>query len=488
VSKVCPTATATIGASQIDRSLVGLAIKIARSHKRVFALSESDLTETETVSDDFDDLDESGDAPSGASGIDALAFQIAGKRIALAGKLGGMNRREATNLLRSYSAAVVDLDARGIDLVVIGAEESPLSEADLLSSDLREAAASGRLEVIAETELWQRLGLVDIERSVKRFYTPAMLADLLGVSVRVIRRWHRRGLIVPARTMHKLPYFDFQEVATARRLAELVAAGASPQAIEDRLRELAEVLPEVTRPLAQLSVLVEGRHVLLRQGEGLIEPGGQLRFDFGATDSDDETTRENQEIFSFAEQVQRRRDAAQGRGGIEPLGDLPPEYSHPYAAPFMPGDEAIDDDLLQAMYEAEDRGDLTLAMDYGRAILARDGLRADICFQLGELLYRDGQVEAARERYFCAIELDDTFVEARTSLACVLAETGRHDLAIAALQGVLSLHEDYPDAHYHLATLYDELGQHDDAAKHWETLRRLAPDSQWNQPPAIDEE
>jgi tetratricopeptide (TPR) repeat protein len=463
-------------------------MKSKPSLNRVFALSESEWTEA--VTDDFDESDEAIDESTGETGSDALPTQIAGKRIALAGKLGGMNRREASNLLRSYAATVVDLDASAIDMVVIGAEESPLSEADLLSSQLREAAASGRLEVIAETELWQRLGLVDIERSIKRFYTPAMLADLLGVSVRVIRRWHRRGLIVPARTMHKLPYFDFQEVATARRLAELVAAGASPQAIEDRLRELAEVLPEVTRPLAQLSVLVEGRHVLLRQGEGLIEPGGQLRFDFAATDSDieDETTRENQEIFSFTEQVQRRQDASQLRTGIDSLGDLPPEYSHPYASPFLPGDEAIDDDLLQAMYDAEDRGDLTLAMDYGRAILARDGLRADICFQLGELLYRDGQVEAARERYFCAIELDEAFVEARTSLACVLAETGRHDLAIAALQGVLSLHEDYPDAHYHLATLYDEMGQHDEAAQHWETLRRLAPDSQWNQPPAIDEE
>lgn len=443
---------------------------------------------TEIVDDTAEDLDESGDDVADDFSAEAISSLIAGKRIALAGKLGGMNRREATNLLRSYSATVVDLDANAIDLIVIGADESPLSEADLLSSALRESAARGELEVIAETELWQRLGLVDIERSVKRYYTPAMLADLLGVSVRVIRCWHRRGLIVPARTMHKLPYFDFQEVATARRLAELVAAGASPQAIKDRLRELAEVLPEVTRPLAQLSVLIEGRHVLLRQGEGLIEPGGQLRFDFAATDSDENSTSEGQEIFSFAEQAQLRHDRNRKHDSVDPLGDLPPEYSHPYASPFAQDGQSIDDDLLRAMYEAEERGDLTLAMDYGRAILARDGVRADICFQLGELLYRDGQVEAARERYFCAIETDDTFVEARTSLACVLAETGRHDLAIAALQGVLSLHEDYPDAHYHLATLYDELGVHDEAAKHWETLRRLAPESQWNRPLALDEE
>lgn len=423
----------------------------------------------------IDDPDEGELEPSDET-LTALDSPLAGKRIALIGKLGGMNRREASNLLRSYSASVVDLEAPEIDWVVIGADESPLSETALLTPEVRARSADGRLEVIPETELWQRAGLIDIERSVRRYYTPAMLADLLGVSVRVIRRWHRRGLIVPARTLHKLPYFDFQEVATARRLAELVAAGASPKAIEERLRELAQILPEGARPLAQLSVLVEGRQVLLRQGEGLIEPGGQLRFDFAASDAEDEQPAAR-DILSLG-------DAAFGAGGGGPgSGDMTLREAGlaPSGNPPRWGEAA--DELLQAMYDAEDQGDLTTATDHCRAILARDGLRADICFQLGELLYRDGQIEAARERYYCAIEIDETFVEARTSLACVLAETGRPDLAIAALRGVLSLHPDYPDAHYHLATLLEEQGESDDAAEHWSTLRRIAPDHLWSQPP-----
>ena len=88
-----------------------------------------------------------------------------------------------------------------------------------------------------------------------------------------IRRWHRRGLIKPIRTLHKLPYFDFQEVATARRLANWIASGASPRAIEQRLVELVEVVPDIGRPLDQLSILVEGKHVLLQHGEGLLELG-----------------------------------------------------------------------------------------------------------------------------------------------------------------------------------------------------------------------
>ena len=127
--------------------------------------------------------------------------------------------------------------------------------------------------MLTETQLWQRLGLVESQQNVHRLYTPAMLAELLHVPVAVIRRWHRRGLIVPARQVHRLPYFDFQEVSTARRLAELLAAGMSPQAIEKKLAQVSRLLPSVQRPLAQLSVIIEGKHLLLRQGDGLIRFG-----------------------------------------------------------------------------------------------------------------------------------------------------------------------------------------------------------------------
>ena len=82
----------------------------------------------------------------------------------------------------------------------------------------------------------------------------------------------------------------------------------------------------------------------------------------------------------------------------------------------------------------------------------------EICFQLAELLYRQGDASAAMERYYMAIELDEDYVEARANLGCVLAETGRHDLAIAAFEGALAYHPDYADVHYHLARSLDERG------------------------------
>lgn len=392
---------------------------------------------------------------------DSFDPELSGKRIAFLGKLGGVSRREAGQLVRDHGGIPVSVSDPAIDIVVLGAEESPLAEADLLDEPLRRASASGDLQVLTETELWQRLGLVEAEQAVRRLYTPAMLADLLGVSVRVIRMWHRRGLIIPARTAHRLPYFDFQEIATARRLAELMAAGASPQALERRLSELAAILPNAERPLTQLGVLVEGKQLLLRQGEGLIEPGGQLRIDFDALE------KERQRSDSSASDVSERAEIfsiANHEAMTFPLPQHPP---------------AEEDPLLVDAYLAEEEGDLTTAIDCYHAILARDGIRADISFQLGELLYRSGQIEAARERYYVTIELDESFVEARASLGCVLAEIGRLELAVAAFEGTLQMHDDYPDVHYNLARVLDDLGRADEAEPHWQRFLQLAPESPW---------
>ena len=78
-----------------------------------------------------------------------------------------------------------------------------------------------------------------------------------------------------------------------------------------------------------------------------------------------------------------------------------------------------------------------------------------------------------------AIEMDEDYVEARANLGCVLADLGQKELAIAALEGALRYHRDFPDAHYHLALLLDDRGDAPAAKSHWEQFLQLAPDSPW---------
>ncbi|MBX9792624.1 MAG: tetratricopeptide repeat protein [Pirellulales bacterium] len=396
-----------------------------------------------------------------------------GARVAIVGRLAGMSKRDAQKLLRQRGALVVETADEALDLVVLGEESWPLEApwTDALDNLLLARAERGEVAVINETELWRRLGLVDGEHQIRRLYTPAMLAELLGVSIAVVRRWHRRGLIQPARQVRRLPYFDFEEVASARRLAALLSAGMSPQSIERKLAQLRRWLPGVERPLAQLSVIVEGQQLLLRQGEGLLELGGQLRFDWEGP------PRLSIEAPSSASRADS--PVAAPIRAPHALGKALPVAKSTPSDPSQQRPDQGADDLLAAAGDLEDAGELEDALALYRAALAAGGPHPEICFRLAELLYRLGDLAAARERYYMAIELDEDYVEARANLGCVLAELGEPELAVAAFEGALTHHPEYPDAHYHLARLLDDLGMSPAAVPHWEAFLAQAPDSPW---------
>jgi tetratricopeptide (TPR) repeat protein len=381
---------------------------------------------------------------------------LSGQRVALVGKFAGMSKRDAQQLVRRQGGIVVERPDASATLLVVGENELPVLEGSLdetFEPEVREAVDRGTLAVISETQLWQRLGLVDHEQHLHRLYTPAMLAKLLGVPVSVLRRWQRRGWIVPVREVRRLPYFDFQEVATARRLNELLAAGMSAAEIEKKLAALARYLPGVKRPLAQLSIIVQGKQLLLRQGDEVIEPGGQLHFDFAGAGDDEHASVPASVAFA---------------SDILAFNDLPG-----LPIPTSPGD------MVQLAGQLEDEGHPEAAAEMYRAAMAAGGTSAELCFLLAELLYQIQDLTAARERYYMAIELDEDYVEARANLGCVLSELGETDLAIAAFQGALMYHDDYADVHYHLGRILDDASRPEEAEVHWKSFLRLAPTSPW---------
>jgi len=411
------------------------------------------------------------------SDVEALPGSLAGQQVAVVGRLAGMSRREAARLVRARGGTWLEEPSSALTVVVVGEQEFPLGIDDELEAMVEELIGGGDAEntaaghvvapapeLITETQLWQRLGLIEDQGPVRRLYTLAMLAEWLGVSRTVVRRWQRRGLIVPVREVRRLAYFDFQEVATARRLAELLAAGVSPAAIERKLEAVRRLWPGVERPLAQLSLIVEGKELLLRQGEGLLEPGGQRRFDFQPPSEDDDQNGD----YSLITQASARR-------GHPPRQGAPGQVPRPTIdSPPLSGQQ-----MRELAAELEDESRLGEAVEVYRTILAAEGPTAEVNFLLAELLYRQGDLPAARERYYGAVELDEDFVEARANLGCVLAETGQPELAVAALRGALQLHEEYADVHYHLARVLEEEGHAGEAAGHWRRFLELAPESPW---------
>lgn len=403
-----------------------------------------------------------------------------------------MSRRRAKALVRHHGGFPTEsIDVR-CDLVVLGADEQNSRFQQPLPDGLQ-----GQVAVIDESELWQKLGLVDDEIDLSRLYTPSMLAELLQVPIASIRRWHRRGLIHPVRQIQKLPYFDFQEVASARMIARLVKSGATPSSIERQLVEFTSTGQNGTgptdspdarsqRPLSQLSIIVEGKNVLLRDGEGLVATNGQMHFDFSAASSDASAAGDDATIVLPASDQLASGDF---RNAPHEIIDIAPDDDSD--GQFLSFEEQVaelqrrsveslsPDELIELAIEAEDDGDEATAIEFYRALSLSHGPTAPVCFRIAELLYQCGDLEAARERYFMAIEIDEAFVEARASLGCVLMELGQNEFAIATFRGALDHHPDFPDVHYHLARLLDESGKTDAATAHWEAFLQLAPKSPW---------
>lgn len=282
-------------------------------------------------------------------------------------------------------------------------------------------------------------------------YTAAMLAELVGVPLWRVRSWQRRGWLVPIEVTHRLAYFDFTEVTVARQLAALFRAGAKPALLERKLAEISRRFPRVARPLAELRLVLDGGVLLVRHGDELLEPHGQLRMDFDAlAEGEHEETRAT--ISAPSMFLAKTANLAE------------------HAAP---------EQLAAWAAELDEAGELSAAAEMYRAALAAGGPDAERCFHLAEVLYRAGDLSAARERYFLVLELDENYVEARANLGCVLLDLGQPELAIAAFEGALALHETYADVHYHLARTLDALGRQADAAAHWARFAELAPDSPW---------
>lgn len=294
--------------------------------------------------------------------------------------------------------------------------------------------------------------------AVCRLYTSAILADLVGVPVSAVRRWHRRGLLRAVRCARRTPYFDFEEAAVARRLAQLLKAGCSLRTIDRRLAEFERLAPEIERPLADPDLVIEGQRLFWRRGDDVAEPGGQLLLDFTARGDDPPPPA----VIALP-----RPGDPTGFSGSRAVG-----RDERSALDLV---ERIEQDAL----DWEDAGRLDRAAEAYRAALMIGGPRAEIHFALADVLYRGGDVSAARERYYAALELDDEYVEARAALGSLLAETGELELAAATFEGALAVDPDFADAHFHLAQVLDRLDRGDLAARHYRAFLNLAPESPW---------
>ncbi len=378
-----------------------------------------------------------------------------GKEFSFTGRLASLERRKAAELVERNGGCVASAPRRGTHFLVIGQAGLPIGRDGHVSRKLETARGLQRageaIEFLSEERFLEQLGLIEQQEDVHRLYTLAQLTRILDVPRDRLRRWVRAGVLQPTRVVHRLSYFDFSQVATAKTIWSLVQAGVAPDRIRRSLEAIRGWLPDI-ESAGQLALLASDRQVLVRLGDDrLADPSGQLWFAFAAPDADE-------------------RDVANG------------DVAHRDSAPIpLRATPTTAEGWFDTGLDREERGDLDGAAGaYREALaLATDDVAPEASFNLGNVLYARGDRGDAAASYLRAIELDERYVEAWNNLGTVLSELEQWDEAIAAYQRAIDVEPHYGDARYNLADTLHALGRREEAAAHWHAYLRLDPRSAW---------
>jgi len=371
--------------------------------------------------------------------------------VAFTGTLASMTHEQAARLAAEHGGTPHEHVSRQTTLLVVGEEGWPLEDNGEPSVKFQQAerwkGEGAPIRFLTETEWLKLLGHPQEPEESHRLYTPAMLSQLLDVGVAVIRGWERAGLIRPVKRVYRLPYFDFLEVTSARRLSELLQAGVSRKDLEAGLRRLPSVQRGSLRPLEQLEILARNARVVVRDRHGLVDPAhGQRVFDFdGEATPEDDAPEAAEESAPETVRFEPRKEAVDARS--------PRDW-------FLAGCQLYDDNRVHEAIEAF------------RMSLMNEPHAPETHFHMAECLYRLDNPRGALERYYVSIEQDHEYVEAWTQIGCLHRELSEPQSALVAFEIALDVYAEYPDAHFHKAETLAELGRTAEAVPHWSEYLR----------------
>ena len=449
------------------------------------------------------------------------------------GTFASYTKRELEKLARASRYAVASTLRDALDLVVLG-EGEPLAQtrAQLaleFDETSRVAFETGKLESISETEFLRRLSETPI---ATRGYTPAAIAELVGVSVATTRRWYKRGLLEPSDRASRLPLFSTRQVLAAKRLAFLFSTGLSEDFIEKRLfafyekasRESKSTIREeedenrlplfsyesadenekltLADVVLQTTLANDGRDLLYLGKLGPSDLRGQRRFDFAALPTDGsfekpqaaELTSEEEQIALADKLIAWNAETTNANGRPAFLELFDPESrldekTTDESLEFV-RENALDPDRLDAPSDAtslvalcqrawnlEREGYWEEAERVYRSAALSGAREPAISFRLGKLLRLQEDYSAARERFYAALELDPDYAEARFELAETFVALGNFDDALEQFAILQNARPVDARLRLELGKLYLRLERRDDAQREFQNVAELVDDA-----------
>jgi tetratricopeptide (TPR) repeat protein len=275
----------------------------------------------------------------------------------------------------------------------------------------------------------------------ERIYGHRELTRVLSLTPRRVAQLRRLDLL------RRGGGYTFRDLLALKAASALLEAGAGVRQIREALTALRRQAPDLENPLAEVRFIVEGGR-LLAQSE-------RVRFD----------PRTGQTVLALdAGDLTRDAVATLVTGLVRPL--------HPPAA------EAEVWFQRASEWDA-DPGRWEDAIDAYRRVVALDPGYAAAWNNLGLLLHRMGQYDAARRAYVEALAQDKNCAEAAYNLGSLDEDSGDAEQAIQHYRQALALSPDYADAHFNLAAALARAGRNAEALRHWQRYLDLDAGSPW---------
>ncbi len=327
-----------------------------------------------------------------------------------------MKRADAFALVRKHGGKPREGVTKQTDVLVVGELGWPLLDDGRPSNSLAQAK-SYRVPVASERQFLEWLGR-SIPEEEARTYTVDQLASLSKLPKDVIDQLAMFGLI-EARGGR----FGFRDLAAARQVAGLLAAGTALSAITRSLYEIRKWLPDAR--LSNLRLFPESSdRILVEQMKGRTDKTGQFVLN------------------------------------VEELRDDP-------------------DVIFKDAQSAEASGDGAMAEQLYRRAMNMDPADPVAPFNLGNVLRAIGRSLEAETAYRTAVKADPGFAQAWYNLSDLLDVQRRTKEAIASLDRALAADPGYADAMFNMALLLQGIERHAEAAEWWRRYLSVDASSPW---------
>ena len=292
-------------------------------------------------------------------------------------------------------------------------------------------------------------------------YSIRDVSRILAVQESRLRYWMQTGFVGPTVRKGGRFYYTFPDLVAVKAAKDLLETGMALQRVRKNVEALKRALPGDAHPTTRLRVCCDGETVVALADDVAFQPiSGQVVMAFSLPNFGEHVT---------ATLAMPRAAAPEPAAVPAAVQDGPTEAN---------GGSAAYRHFVEAC-AAEDRGDSDTAEHLFRLAIELEPRMAAALTNLGNLVYRQGELHEARRLYERALEHDPAQPEARYNLANLLEDLGETELAIAELRRVCAAAPEFADAHYNLGIMLAQVGGTTQARQCLERYLELDATSDW---------